>query len=286
MGKVIGGLKMGAVALALVSAGAAQAQTVSSNVEGTVAGVFSNDPKGPTGSGPVNSFLDFADGFDFDFEDPAFGSAVQRLDGVGAVVAEGLFADGQPGPNVIVASTTWSESVTNNTAGPASYSFTFFITPAELWIGDYAGASASNPLAPQANFDLSITVNGQVVFEAGAELRGGFNGHVLTESGTSLNPALTPDPLPPFTAIFGYIFDSYIDVLSLGTFNPGETVTVEYQMQASVSAPGFETGARAQVGDPFDLDGTPGFTGSIIPDSPVATTQSSWGQLKDLYGND
>ena len=114
--------------------------------------------------------------------------------------------------------------------------------------------------------------------EASANLIGGFVSHVLVEGGTSLSPTFVPG-----SSIFGYDFQPYADVLNLGSFNPGETVTVEYEMRVSVDTPGFEAGGRAQIGDPFDLDGTPGFSGTFIGNGVVATESRSWGEVKSLF---
>jgi hypothetical protein len=55
-------------------------------------------------------------------------------------------------------------------------------------------------------------------------------------------------------------------------------------MVARVDTPGFEAGGSAEIGDPFNLDGTPGFTGELRPDDPVVPTESStWGAIKSLY---
>ena len=107
---------------------------------------------------------------------------------------------------------------------------------------------------------------------------GGFVSHVLNTSGTSLSPAFVGGG-----STFGYDFDSAVGTLNLGTFNPGESVTVEYEMVAQVDTPGFELGGLAQVGDPFDLTGTPGFTGTFLANGVVAVEESSWGAIKSTF---
>jgi hypothetical protein len=260
----------------------AYGQVVSSNVEMNDAGVLSSDPQGPSTSAEVSSFLETSNAFTVDFSANGFGRAVQRVDGVGAVRADAIFANGQT-PNLVRATTQWSESVTNTTSDPIVYEFEYVITPPALRIADYAGLPDAADNAPEISFALEIRANGVVLFEAGAVLRGGRNSHTLTESGTSLNPVVTPNPLPSFPTVFGYDFDGRADVLSLGTFGPGETVTVTYTMLAEVLTPGFEAGGRAEVGDPFDLDGTPGFAGGFVGGGVVATETASWGELKHVY---
>jgi hypothetical protein len=261
---------------------AATAQTVSSTVEANLAGVITTDAQGPTNATDVQSFLSPAGVGNLDFTRDGFGRAAQNRNGVGAVSVEAVFANADP-TNSIVSNTLWTDSATNNSAVPVVYEFSYLIAPPELRLADFAGANAAMVGAPNASFDLEIRSNGVVVFSATASLVGGFNGHSLTETGTSLNPQLTPNPLPPLTNIFGYDFDSAVGTINLGTFNPGQTVTVEYEMTASVVSAGFELGGRAAVGDPFDLSGTPGFTGTFLAAGVVAVEESSFGKVKAQY---
>ena len=214
-----------------------------------------------------------------DFARAGYGRAAQNLDGVGAVSCEGAFANGDP-TNSILSNTLWTTSATNTTAGPVNYVFNFLIAPPALRLADYAGADALTPNAPDVTFILEIRSNGTPVFHAEASLVGGVNGHALSETGTTLNPVFATGIT---SAVFGYDFDSVTDIIDLGIFNPGETVTVEYQMTASVVSGGFELGGRAAVGDPFDLSGTPGFTGALVPNNPVPVEDKSFGQVKAQY---
>jgi hypothetical protein len=117
-----------------------------------------------------------------------------------------------------------------------------------------------------------------LAFEATAHLIGGFVSHVLTESGTSLNPVFVGSG-----SVFGYDFQGLSSELDLGAVGPGESVTVEYEMIARVETPGFEAGGRADIGDPFDLSGTPGFDGALVPSGPVSAETRSVSQLKSLH---
>jgi hypothetical protein len=264
------------VLLALGSVTAAGAQTCSSHVEGVNGGVLTSDPQGPSAAA-VSSSLSFPGSASIDFSTDGFGEAVQRPDGVGAVLADALFANGQLG-NYVEARTTWTKTATNTSASPISYVFDFFITPPSLRIADFARLPDASMNQVEVSFQATIRANGVVVFQAGAHLAGGDLSHVLTETGTSLSPTYILAG-----SAFGYDFSSHADVLNLGVVGPGGTMTVEYEMIARVDTPGFETGGQAKIGDPFDLDGTPGFTGSLDEDVPLPVEKVSWGRVKNVY---
>ena len=128
------------------------------------------------------------------------------------------------------------------------------------------------------SFDLTIRANGSPVFQSSAILLGGSVSHQLIESGTSLSPSLVDNG-----SRFGYEFQALTDVIDLGMVDPGASITVEYEMVAQVDTPGFEAGGRAQIGDPFDLEGNPGFTGALRANGVVSAEGSSWGQVKSLF---
>jgi hypothetical protein len=261
--------------LGVVSATAALAQTVSSNVEGNNGGVLTSDPQGPSASA-VSSGLTFSGTATLDFSGDGLGQAAIRPDGIGAVLADAIFVNGMTG-NFVEARTLWTDTATNNTALPVNYVFDFLITPPSLRIADFAGLPDASNNAPDISFHVTIRANSVIVFEAEAHLIGGDLSHVLVETGTSLSPSFVPG------SVFGYDFQSYTDVIGLGAVAPGGTMTVEYEMVARVDTPGFEAGGRAQIGDPFDLDGTPGFSGTLMEETPLPTENASWGQVKSLY---
>jgi len=264
------------LSLVLCTFSPASAQSVSSLVEGNNNGVVTSDPQGPS-STVVTSSLSFPGSATIDFSQDGFGEAVQRPDGVGAVLVDALFANGQPG-NSALAQTTWTETATNLSGVPTAYTFDFLITPASLRIGDFAGLEETDIQRPDVSFLATIRVDGVPVFVAGANLIGGSVSHVLNETGTSLSPTFVGGG-----TVFGYDFQGFADTLDLGAVAPGASITVEYEMIARVDTPGFEAGGRAQLGDPFDLDGTPGFSGSLTPGGPVSNESSSWGRIKSLY---
>ena len=262
--------------LVALGATATVAQTVTSNVEGNDGGVFTSDPQGPSGSA-VSSALSFAGAATLDFSGTGFGKADQRPDGVGAVLTDALFANGQTG-NYVESRTKWTETVTNSTGTSTNYTFDFFITPPSLRIGDYAGLEDTDPSRPDVSYLVTIRANGVTVFESGANLIGGSVSHVLNETGISLGPSAVGSG-----SVFGYNFLPYADALTLGPVAAGGTLTVEYEMVVRVDTPGFEAGGRAQIGDPFDLDGAPGFSGTLSPGGPVPTEETTWGRVKSLY---
>jgi hypothetical protein len=207
-----------------------------------------------------------------------YGHAVQNRDGVGAVSCEGVFSNADPS-NSIVSHTYWTDSATNTTASPITYEFSYEIAPPRLRLYDHTGVSDATAGAPEVSFVLEIRANGVVVFSSSATMVGGTAGHNLTESGSSLNPVAVS--ISPY--IFGYDFDPSIGTINLGSFNPGESVTVEYEMTTSMSTAGVETGGRAAVGDPFDLGGSPGFSGTFTGNGTVPTTETSFGGIKASY---
>ncbi len=262
--------------LVVFTAGGVDAQTVSAHVEGNNSGTFTSNPQGPSAA-EVSSYLEFPGAAIVGFGRDAFGLATQRPTGVGGVVADAVWASGGTG-NYVESRTLWTHSATNTGSTVTEFVFTFLVHPSQLRIADYAGLEETDPQRPDISFSLTIRANSVVIWNADAELIGGSVSHVLNESGTSLSPTPVGGG-----SIFGYDFASYGDMLSLGFFNPGETVTVEYEMIARVDSPGYECGGRAAVGDPFDLDGTPGFEGTITPGGPIPVRETSWGKIKELY---
>jgi hypothetical protein len=67
-----------------------------------------------------------------------------------------------------------------------------------------------------------------------------------------------------------------------GSLAPGETVTITTTLLASVIAPGFETGARAYIGDPGDL--TAGGLSGVLNISAVPVPAAVWLFASGLLG--
>lgn len=180
----------------------------------------------------------------------AYAAASQRETAFGvfsALTADATFYRGGSNVQSITSRTTWQESPL--VAGINS--ITLFLKPGELTFSDFAGISLAAPTI-EASYLIELKLNGAPVFSSEAVLRGGKNGHTLTEIGTDLGGTYFSDADFP-SNVQGYRFDPYITTIQLGVL--ATTDVVEYVMQARVSGPGFETGGRAIIGDPFDLAG-------------------------------
>ena len=64
----------------------------------------------------------------------------------------------------------------------------------------------------------------------------------------------------------GYDFAGLFTTVALGDLTTSDVV--RYTMEVSVSGPGFETGGRALIGDPFDLASGGGSIG-FVPEPGV-----------------
>lgn len=164
-----------------------------------------------------------------------------------ALTADGTFYRGGSNVQSITSRTTWQDSPL--VAGLNS--ITLFIKPGELTFSDFAGIGLNAPTI-EASYLIELKLNGAPVFSSEAVLRGGKNGHTLTKNGTDLGDTYFADANFP-SNVQGYRFDSYMATIPLGVL--ATTDVVEYVMQARISGPGFETGGRAVIGDPFDVAG-------------------------------
>lgn len=190
----------------------------------------------------------------------AHATASQRETGFGifsALTADATFYRGGRNVQSITSRTTWQESP--SVAG--SNAITLVIKPGELTFSDFAGMGLSAPTI-EVSYLIELKLNGAPVFFSEALLRGGKNGHTLTETGTDLGGTYFMDADFP-SNVQGYRFDPYITTIPLGVL--ATTDVVEYVMQARVSGPGFETGGRATIGDPFDLAGGASSIGFAAP---------------------
>jgi len=175
-----------------------------------------------------------------------------------ALSADATFYAGGRIVQSMTARTTWQDSPL--AAGPNA--ITLFIKPGELAFSDFAGMGLTAPTI-DVSYSIELKLNGAPVFASEAVLHGGKNGHTLTKSGTDLGSTYFADADYP-SNVQGYRFDAYVALIPLGVL--ATTDVVEYIMQARVSGPGFETGGRATIGDPFDLVGggsTIGFAAQV-----------------------
>ncbi|MEO8122496.1 MAG: PEP-CTERM sorting domain-containing protein [Burkholderiales bacterium] len=181
-----------------------------------------------------------------------------------ALSADATFYRGGSTVRSITARTTWQQSPL--AAGPNA--IVLFIKPGELAFSDFAGMGPTPPTI-DVSYWIELRLNGAPVFSSEALLHGGKNGHTLTESGTDLGGTYFADADFP-SNVQGYRFDAYVATIPLGVLST--TDVVEYIMQARVSGPGFETGGRATIGDPFDLLGG----GSTISFAATVPEPGSW----------
>ncbi len=190
-----------------------------------------------------------------------------------ALEADGtFFVGGQSANNSLLARTSWQDSP--SAAGPTS--ITLLIKPGELGFSDFNGQSLLSIVPIEARFKIELTVNGTRFFFAEAILRGGRNGHSLTENGTDLGGTGFADVDFP-NNVLGYRFDPLLTTIDLGNLSPTDVVL--YTMEVSVSGPGLETGGFARVGDPFDLSGSGSSISFAVPEPSAAVLLAMAGAL-------
>jgi hypothetical protein len=91
-------------------------------------------------------------------------------------------------------------------------------------------------------------------------------------------------PSADYTRWWTYESMGASDTLNLGNLAPGDTITLRYSMKVSVTAPPFEAGAIATIGDPNNLLGTPGVTGTLTGPGVVPLPSAVWMGLALLGG--
>lgn len=214
------------------------------------------DTQGPATSGTLILNSTDSEGSSLDFSGLATAAAAGNSDGVAGVLAEGLYACGSC-TFELTAESFYEVSFTNSTAFDASFSYDFFISGPSVELVDYAFIDESAGLVMFASADVSMSTTGgsSDSFYAALELSGGDQSHSIFAEGATASLFATSNG-------FGYSMNDLIGTIS-GTLAAGETVTFETTLFASVVGPGFEVGGRANIGDPNDLAGTPGFTGTL-----------------------
>ena len=195
-------------------------------------------------------------------------SATQSAGGTSAASARGISANGTPVPDTAAADASWKEMFTNNSLGALSYSYVFSVGNIQLRLQDFAGISDLDPNNPHMNarYSADVLLNGASIFNSSATLAGGRVHHTLSEAGQDLGGTLVGNANSGF---FGYDFAGGAFTLPLGTFNSGDSFTIEAKISADVDYPGFETGASAQFGDPNNLAQLFGLQG-IVSTGPAA----------------
>jgi hypothetical protein len=261
--------------LAAASVVHADGVVIQAQVDGVVPGVPRSDVQGPATNGSLLATVLMPEATDFPGSGPAFGRAAQNDAGVAAVRAEVKCVT--LGAASADSRTSWTTTVTNTTNALVEFIYQFYIEAPKLSLLDPTGTSA---VPAEASYEVNVKNGALTIFSSQAVLRGGRYSYSLTEGGTDMGgtffgkPGLTP---------FGYAFSPHHGLLSLGFFQPGQSVTVVATLHVASRASSTGMGAEANLGDPIDLSGEPGMNNIIILGEPVAVTPSTWSAVKDLY---
>ena len=233
------------------------ADEITSRASGDVGGVPKvNEATASIFNFPISAEVTY-NGFLFanrDFSGPAFARAKQNITVLGAlgeVEIEGLFADGTFGPHSMKAT---NELVSEATVA-GNHNFSIFVTGAVLQNISFAGIGPLALIETSLNITLDLTQGATTtnLFTSTATL----TGSTLVETGVDLTATPFGTPTQP-----GFSFDGIFTNLDLGFLNVGDFVTYTYEV--TVTAPGFETGGVASIGDPNRLSG-----GQLAPSGPV-----------------
>ncbi|NNM33008.1 MAG: hypothetical protein HKO53_08065 [Gemmatimonadetes bacterium] len=260
----------------------AAAVTISSSVSAQSDGQTQQASDGPTTGPKALATLTPFDQLNCARTDPGEATATMTDSGVSAVVidissvlkTEGEIPIAVDADGVAI----FTQEVTNDSGVEVGYELLYNITPSELRL--CPGESSSGEfMTATASFGMVITKNGVPLESISASLTETPAGPELTTTGPDLVPSLFTDG-----GQFGYNFAGTTQILELGDLQPGESMTVEYQLSAAVSSPGDAFGGRAQVGDPLDLGSDPGFFFAVsIKDDPVAVENASFGHVKAQF---
>lgn len=234
----------------LLLAGSAAAVTITSTTIETNASITGagSDPKGPANSGTLLSQVIDPNGAGEGFIGDAAARAAQNVAGDGALAVEGLYAN-PPGRIVLLGETSWIQTAEITGGSPETLSIALSIAAPRLAFSDFAGVGlGADELV--SSYVIELLLDGNPIFGSTATFRGGRGSSLLEETGTDLGGTFFDSG-----SLLGYDFDPLVTSVGLGTFDPGETLTVEYRMRVLVDTPQFETGGSASIGDPTDLSG-------------------------------
>ena len=193
----------------------------------------------------------------------AFASSAGNNDGVFGVGVNGFFFTGSLPPDALLASVTFSQTISNNSAKAVTV-FSDITIPAPtiqlFGIGDFfpAGVDPRRDVTASVNasFLTRIThpdgtvVNGQPLDYGIFLFRNPITG-ILT--GVDADGALLPRFQQP-DGSFGFQLPNFHeDNLALGEIAPGDRIELTLDYFASASTGFGETGIFAAIGDPFHL---------------------------------
>jgi hypothetical protein len=269
-----------AIALACMAA-VARAATITTRSTCGYEAMPVTDTDGPTDSGAILSeTIVPTDAFN-----TMEARAALDVDGNSAIALDGMFfytdkphLAGIDFPQITAGETAWTTSVTNTGQVPRSYVYRFLLHPFQLLLGLYNTRHPSDPEASEVSFAVEVHANDVLIFEARAALRGGWQGHSLTTSGTDLGGVFGMDE-----GALWYDFAQYQGAVSAGTANPGETITVEAKLIARTESHLTNGGGSVTMGDPLDLKGDPGVSSVIFDDGTVGVEPATWSAAKRLY---
>jgi hypothetical protein len=269
------------VALATLAVTASVSRAVDSveiraQASGLISGVALADIQGPAGSDSLLASVNWGPGQSFN--DPvgsAAAQAAQAADGRSAVRVEAI--PSSPNGDFQAAESRWTGAVTHRGPVASEYVYEFFVDPPRLVLRNACG----NPLpSTLAEYEITVKLDGQTIFQSIATLTGSANNPQLVEVGTDLGGTFFDQPA---NGLYGYQFSSHDGLLSLGYVEPGQTIHVETTLRVRTEIVEACTGAQANIGDPLDLGGDPGVRGTLFSVGVVGVETSRWSEVKALY---
>lgn len=254
------------------------AATIHATGQGTVYGFTKRSAQGPANSGELLAAVRFEQGRGTTLEDSCRAIAAQSVNGVASALTECFNSFLAKTDNTLEASTSWDSVVTNTSTRLLHYVYAFRIKAVELSLHDLGMLTDQDPLAPRAQYDVEVRLNGNLIFESHGLLSGGAGGHVLQEQGTDLGGTFFRQG-----SLFGYRYPTFDGMVSLGFLAPGEQLRVQAKLIARMKSRLAGTGAIAGIGDPLDLKGDPGIDSEIVPDETIAVVPATFGHVKILF---
>jgi len=268
-------------ALATLAATASVSHAVDSieiraQASGLVSGVPLADIQGPASSDSLLASANWGPGQGFN--DPtgsAVAQAAQHTDGRSAVLVEAIPTD--PSGDFQNAETRWVGTMTHRGPVASEYVYEFFVNPPQLALRN----ACENPFpSTLAEYEITVKLDGQMIFQSKATLTGPASSPQLVEVGTDLGGTFFNQPV---AGVYGYQFGSYDGLLSLGYIQPAQTFQVEATLRVRTEIAESCTGAKANIGDPLDLSGDPGVKGRFFAVGVVGVENSGWSEIKSLY---
>jgi hypothetical protein len=163
-------------------------------------------------------------------------------------------------------------TVTNDLPTPVAFRFGFAVTPPTLILKDYYGVDVDDfddfntpPLASYFFSVRQLEPSPTDLWFSQANLKGGIFGHRLEELGVDLGGRL----IFPADNTFGYEFGPALVQLDPIILGGGAQTKILTTMRTTIFSPiVFGVGGHASIGDPTNLDGSPGFQ-AFVSTSPL-----------------